>query len=110
MSYVKGTSYLSKEELLKAIGEEPIVEDENDKVQIAMVLQYRKFMDIINSLPTHDISFNEDRAVDIEINKRYDYSPKQFGYDFTGEWVSYNDKISTGDITKIPKDWRESLL
>lgn len=46
-------AYLSKEELLKAIGEEPIVENENDKVQIAMVLQYRKFVDIINNLPTY---------------------------------------------------------
>ena len=46
-------TYLSKEELLKAVGEEPIVEDENDKTQIAMVLQYRKFVDIINNLPTH---------------------------------------------------------
>lgn len=53
MVYVKGISYLSKEELLKAIGEEPIVENENDKVQIAMVLQYRKFVDIINNLPTY---------------------------------------------------------
>ena len=46
-------TYLSKEELLKAVGEEPIVEDENDKAQIAMVLQYRKFVDIINNLPTY---------------------------------------------------------
>ena len=46
-------TYLSKEELLKAVGEEPIVEDENDEVQIAMVLQYRKFVDIINNLPTY---------------------------------------------------------
>ena len=45
--------YLSKEELLKAIGEEPIVEDENGKAQIAMVLQHRKFVDIINNLPTY---------------------------------------------------------
>ena len=46
-------TYLSKEELLKAVGEEPIVEDENDKAQIAMVLQYRKFVDIINNLPAY---------------------------------------------------------
>lgn len=42
-------TYLSKEELLKAIGEEPIVKNENDEVQIAMVLQYRKFVDIIKN-------------------------------------------------------------
>lgn len=58
-------SCIYKEELLKAVGEEPIVEDEKDKVQIAMVLQYRKLMDIINSLPTYDISFNEDKTVNI---------------------------------------------
>ena len=68
-------TYLSKEELLKAVGEEPIVEDENDKVQIAMVLQYRKFIDIINNLPTYDISFNEDRTINVEINKKYNYNP-----------------------------------
>ena len=46
-------TYLSREELLEAVGEEPIVEDENDEVQIAMVLQHRKFVDIINNLPTY---------------------------------------------------------
>ena len=46
-------TYISKEKLLKAIGEEPIVENENDEVQIAMILQYRKFVDIINNLPTY---------------------------------------------------------
>ena len=46
-------TYITKEKLLKAIGEEPIVENENDEVQIAMVLQYRKFVDIINNLPTY---------------------------------------------------------
>ena len=67
--------YISKEKLLETIGEEPIVEDENDKTQIAMVLQYRKFIYIINSLQTYDISFNEDKTVNIEINKKYNYNP-----------------------------------
>ena len=68
-------TYLSKEELLKAIGEEPIVENENDKVQIAMVLQYRKFVDIINNLPTYGISFNEDGTINVEINEKFNYDP-----------------------------------
>lgn len=68
MVYVKGISYLSKEKLLEAIGEEPIVEDENDKVQIAMVLQYRKFVDIINNLPTYVFEV-------IPNNKKYEYDP-----------------------------------
>lgn len=61
-------TYLSKEELLKAIGEEPIVEDENDKAQIAMVLQYRKFVDIINNLPTYVFEV-------IPSGKNYVYDP-----------------------------------
>ena len=61
-------SYISKEELLKAVGEEPIVEDEKDKVQIAMVLQYRKLMDIINNLPTYVFEI-------IPNNKKYEYDP-----------------------------------
>ena len=68
-------TYLSKEELLKAIGEEPIVENENDKVQIAMVLQYRKFVDIINNLQTYGISFNEDGTINVEINEKFNYDP-----------------------------------
>lgn len=76
-------AYLSKEELLKAIGEEPIVEDENDKTQIAMVLQYRKFVDIINNLPTYKISFNEDKTVNIEVNKKYNYNP------YKDSWSEY---------------------
>ena len=68
-------TYLSKEELLKAIGEEPIVENENDEVQIAMVLQYRKFVDIINNLPTYGISFNEDGTINVEINEKFNYDP-----------------------------------
>lgn len=68
-------TYLSKEELLKAIGEEPIVEDEKDKVQIAMVLQYRKFVDIINNLPTYGISFNKDGTINVEINEKFNYDP-----------------------------------
>lgn len=133
-------SYISKEELLKVVGEEPIVEDEKDKVQIAMVLQYRKLMDIINNLPTYDISFNEDKTVNIEVNRKFNYDPfkdiysrkcinipnpnpdrmseliqkmtedNQFKREFTGKWVSYNDKLKTGDITKMPRDWSESLL
>lgn len=35
---------------------------------------------------------------------------KQFNKTFLGEWVSYNDKLNTGIITKMPKDWSESLL
>lgn len=61
-------AYLSKEELLKAIGEEPIVEDENDKTQIAMVLQYRKFVNIINSLTTYVFEI-------VPNNKKYEYDP-----------------------------------
>ena len=68
-------TYLSKEKLLKAIGEEPIVENENDEVQIAMVLQYRKFVDIINNLPTYGISFNEDGTINVEINEKFNYDP-----------------------------------
>ena len=68
-------TYLSKEALLKAIGEEPIVENENDEVQIAMVLQYRKFVDIINNLPTYGISFNEDGTINVEINEKFNYDP-----------------------------------
>ena len=68
-------TYLSKEKLLKAIGEEPIVENENDEVQIAMVLQYRKFVDIINNLPTYGISFNEDGIINVEINEKFNYDP-----------------------------------
>ena len=68
-------TYLSKEKLLKAIGEEPIVENENDKVQIAMVLQYRKFVDIINDLPTYCISFNKDGTINVEINEKFNYDP-----------------------------------
>ena len=68
-------TYISKEKLLKAIGEEPIVENENDEVQIAMVLQYRKFVDIINNLPTYGISFNEDGTINVEINERFNYDP-----------------------------------
>ena len=45
--------FISKKELLEAIGEEPIVENENDKTQIAIVLQYRKLMDIINNLKVY---------------------------------------------------------
>lgn len=67
--------YISKEKLLKAIGEEPIVENENDEVQIAMVLQYRKFVDIINNLPTYGISFNEDGTINVEINEKFNYDP-----------------------------------
>ena len=70
-------TYLSKEELLKAIGEEPIVEDENDKAQIAMVLQYRKFVDIINNLPTYVFEV-------IPNGKNYVYDPV------------YADKKATG--------------
>lgn len=68
-------TYLSKEELLEAVGEEPVVENENDEVQIAMVLQYRKFVDIVNNLPTYGISFNEDRTINVEINKKFNYDP-----------------------------------
>ena len=68
-------TYLSKEELLKAIGEEPIVKNENDEVQIAMVLQYRKFVDIINNLQTYGISFNEDGTINVEINEKFNYDP-----------------------------------
>lgn len=68
-------TYISKEKLLKAIGEEPIVENENDKVQIAMVLQYRKFVDIINNLPTYGTSFNEDGTINVEINEKFNYDP-----------------------------------
>ena len=68
-------TYISKEKLLKAIGEEPIVENENDEVQIAMVLQYRKFVDIINNLPTYGISFNEDGTINVEINEKFNYDP-----------------------------------
>ena len=68
-------TYISKEKLLKAIGEEPIVENENDKVQIAMVLQYRKCVDIINNLPTYGISFNEDGTINVEINEKFNYDP-----------------------------------
>lgn len=138
--------YLSKEELLKAVGEEPIVEDENDKTQIALVLQYRKLLDIINSLPTYsdkqiadfynnftkvseivDYLFEDDK-INIKVDRKYDYNPykdtigyrkfaerqeekqKQFNKTFIDEWVSYDDKLNTGDITKMPKDWSESLL
>lgn len=45
--------FISKKELLEAIGEEPIVENEKDKTQIAMVLQYRKLMGIINNLKVY---------------------------------------------------------
>ena len=68
-------TYLSKEELLKAIGSSPIVKNENDEVQIAMVLQYRKFVDIINNLPTYGISFNEDGTINVEINEKFNYDP-----------------------------------
>ena len=68
-------TYISKEKLLKAIGEEPIVENENDEVQIAMILQYRKFVDIINNLPTYGISFNEDGTINVEINEKFNYDP-----------------------------------
>ena len=68
-------TYISKEKLLEAVGEEPIVEDENDKVQIAMVLQYRKFVDIINNLSTYGISFNEDGTINVEINEKFNYDP-----------------------------------
>ena len=61
--------------MLKAIGEEPIVENENDEVQIAMVLQYRKFVDIINNLRTYGISFNEDGTINVEINEKFNYDP-----------------------------------
>lgn len=93
MAYVNGISYLSKEELLEAIGEEPIVEDENDKTQIAMVLQYRKLIDIINNLPTYtnkqiadfynnftkvseiiDYLF-EDGKINIKVDRKYNYNP-----------------------------------
>ena len=68
MNYIHGISYLSKEELLKAIGEEPIVEDESDRTQIAMVLQYRRLIGIINSLPTYVLEV-------IPNNKKYEYDP-----------------------------------
>ena len=68
-------TYLSKEKLLKAIGGEPIVEHEHDKVQIAMVLQYRKFVDISKDLPTYCISFNKDGTINVEINEKFNYDP-----------------------------------
>lgn len=85
--------YISKEELLREIGEEPIVEDENDKTQIALVLQYRKLIDIINSLPTYTdkqiakfysnftkvsevVDFLlENEGMNIKIDRKYDYNP-----------------------------------
>lgn len=103
---LEGASYLSKEELLKAIGEEPIVEDEDDKTQIAMVLQYRKFVDIVNSLPTYTCEqlaefYNNYTKVQEVIdylfgdNNKEENNKKQFRHDLFDEWVSYNNKLST---------------
>lgn len=90
-------AYLSKEELLRAIGEEPIVENENDKVQIAMVLQYRKFIDIINNLPTYYISFNEDKTINVEINKKHNYNP------FKDIHSSKGTNVSNSNSQEMPR-------
>ena len=95
-------TYISKEKLLKAIGEEPIVENENDEVQIAMVLQYRKFVDIINNLPTYVFEV-------IPNGKNYVYDPVYAYQKSTGLKMCFDrwrevEKRSLESLMNIQKD------